>query len=180
MIDVLGALLEIAGAEPQVFHQIFSRLLELSVQPVELIGSAPLGFRFAIEALELSLLLSQQALLFVRAGVAVLLFHLEDLVGQLLAPLIEGGPRLVGLLGRPLQCLARLVELGLVDRRRRPAQLLGEILQRVPRLREVIFGERQARRASELGLRHRLTHRLEPPFERLSIGGRACRELLVE
>ncbi len=181
-VEVLGALVEIVGARAQVLHQVLGSLLELAVEAVELAAGVLLLVALAIEALELTLLLLEQAALLVAAAVAHLLLAFEDVVGELLAALVEVLRALLGLFGRLLDGLAHRVELRLVDGAALGgrAHLLGELMQRIARLVELGVGDRLASRTSQVRLLELFADRLERLLERLVIGRGPVEELLLQ
>src|SRR5262249_17870390 len=77
-VDVLGGLLQVLGAHPQIAHQIFGGLGQVAVEAVEAALGALLALGLAVEALQLALLLLEEALVLGvgRAGVGVLLLVL--------------------------------------------------------------------------------------------------------
>src|SRR5262249_46626173 len=62
-VEVLGGLLQVAGRQPEIAHQVLGGLRKIAIELVELPPRALLLLRLAVEPLELALLLFEQAVL---------------------------------------------------------------------------------------------------------------------
>src|SRR5262249_46728226 len=62
-VDVLRALIEVVGARPERPHDVFGRLCQIAIEPVEPSARPLGGLVLAVEALELALLVVEQTLL---------------------------------------------------------------------------------------------------------------------